>query len=203
MSETYTDETGINITALHDAIQTYLRAAFPSTGIGAVPTIEHYTRPAKTFATPAIFFELTGIDPQSDGDDSGSEQFNASLSFSTYVCCSYRAESAKLVVRELVAKLIEEIWDNSWSLPVSGAEIITAQPDQFSVEPGGTGIGTSQAFEVWRIDWTQDVKLGASVWATDPETIPTNVFCGWDPKIGIDHVADYDQVIPEGSDPEE
>lgn len=200
MSETYTDETGINLSALHTAIQTALRAAFPTTGTGAVPTVAHYTRPTKTFATPAIFFELTGIDPQSDGDDSGSEQFNATLSFSTYVCCSYRAESAKLSVRELVAAVIEETWDNSWGLPVSGAEIVTAQPDQFSVEPGGTGSGTSQAYEVWRIDWAQDVKLGASIWATDPETIPSAVFCGWAPNVGIEHEPDYDQVIPEGSD---
>jgi hypothetical protein len=197
---TYTDETGINLTALHTAIQTGLRAAFPATGTGAVPTIDHYTRPTKTFATPAIYFELTGIDPQVDGADSGSEQFNATLSFSAYVCCSYRSESAKLAVRELVAAVIEEIWDSSWDLPVSGAEIVTAQPDQFSVEPGGTGSGSSQAYEVWRVDWTHDVKLGESIWATASEVIPTSVFCGWAPDIGIDHEADYDQVIPEGSD---
>lgn len=190
----------LSITAVHAAIKTTLRAAFPTTGSNAVPVIDYYTRPTEKFATPAIFFELTGIDEPAEGDDIGTEQLQCTLSFSAYVCVSYRAATAKIALRELVVALMGEVWANRWGCKIGAAENVTASPDQFSVEPGGTGNGAMQQYEVWRVDWTQDALIGTSIWDTAPETIPDKVFLGYDPNVGLAHEAEYDQVIPEGSD---
>lgn len=190
----------LSITELHAGIKTTLRAAFPTTGSNAVPVIDYYTRPTEKFATPAIFFELTDIGNAAESDDIGTEQLQVTLSFSAYVCVSYRATAAKIALRELVVALMGEVWDNHFGCKVKGAENVTASPDQFSVEPGGTGNGAMQQYEVWRVDWTHDALIGTSIWDTAPEIIPDKVFLGYDPNVGLAHEAEYDQVIPEGSD---
>lgn len=180
-----------NLTALHDAIKSAIRAEFTES---QVPTIDYYTRPKKTVTTPAIFFELTGLTPSEE--DPGTEQSQMIAAFTLYVLVSYRAEDAKLAVRELVGKLCNLIYYNRWGLKIGQAELTSAQPDQFSVEPGGTGNGSMQCFETWSIDWTNEILLGASVWDTDPEPIPTEVYVGIAPDIGPDHEDDYQQVVP-------
>lgn len=180
-----------NLTTLHAAIKTAIRAEFTE---AQVPTIDYYTRPTKTVATPAIFFELTGLTPSAD--DPGTEQSEMIASFTLYVLVSYRTEAAKMAVRELAGKLCNLIYYNRWGLKIGAAELTGAQPDQFSVEPGGSGNGSMQCFETWSIDWTHEILLGTSVWDTDPEPIPTEVYVGIDPDIGPDHIDDYQQVQP-------
>lgn len=190
--------TPISITGLHEAIKTTLRAAFPTNGTNAVQLVDCYTRfDKKLTAVPAILFELTSIDPQSEGDDIGTEQLYVTLSFSAHICVSYRETAAKIAVRELVSAVMWEIWDNRWGLKgIQGAENVSAQEEQFSVEPGGTGNGAMQQYETWRIDWTQDGLIGMNAWNTSPETIPSAVFLGIAPLVGPEHIDDYMQVIP-------
>lgn len=190
--------TPLSITALHEAIKTTLRAAFPTSGTNAVQLVDCYTRfDKKLTATPAILFEMTAIDPSSEGDDIGTEQLYVTLSFSAHICVSYRETAAKIAVRELVTAVMGEIWDNRWGVRgLTGAEITGAQEEQFSVEPGGSGNGAMQQYESWRIDWTQDGLIGTNVWNTDPEAIPTMVYLGIAPLVGEEHIDDYHQVIP-------
>lgn len=187
----------VDIAALHEAIKTTLRAALPTTGAGAVPTIDYYGRQGERIAVPAVFFELTAIVPGGESDDIGTEQFNAGLEFSAYVLVSYKDGDikAKLAVRALVARVLAVVNRNRWGLTrITAATVNGAFPDQFSSGPGGQGSGVQHSYETWRIDWTQEGLIDVSTW--DPSgAVPTEVWLGIDPDTGVPNVDKYTQVV--------
>jgi len=202
MSEAYPPLPAIDIAALHEAIKADLRAGFPTTGAGAVPTIDYYGKQGERITVPAIFFELTAIVPGDESSDIGTEQFNATLEFSAYVLVSYKDSDvkAKLAVRSLVARVLARIRGNRWGIAhITQAEVNGAFPDQFTAGPGGQGSGVQHSYETWRIDWTHSGLIDVSVW--DPVgAVPTEVWVGIDPDTGPPNVLRYRRVVPESSE---
>lgn len=134
----------------------------------------------KTFkdAIPqSVSIELDGILP-GDPADTGTEQFHAELRFSAYVVVPFLQETnvePKLLVRQLATRLIPVIRGSRFGCPGAGvAQIVAANPDEFSL-PGKTGrAGSTEEYEVWRIEWTFEAYVGDSVW-TDDGTVPVPV----------------------------
>ncbi len=74
---------------------------------------------------------------------------------------------------------------NCWGLaPRVGAARLDRVVPHYSLESQGVGVR--------EIRWRQGVRLGESVW--NGGALPSAVFAGWAPKIGIDHEPDYEQV---------
>lgn len=192
--EAYPALPAVDIAELHEAIKTGLRDAFPTTGTGAVPTIDYYGRQGERIVTPAILFELTAIVPGNVGDDIGTEQFNATLEFSVYVMVSYRETAAKLAVRALVARTIAKLRGQRWGQRVTKADVQGGFPDQFINTAGGKS--PNESYEMWRVDFTHDGLIDVSTW--DPSgAVPTEVWTGLDPDTGIPNELRYRRVVPD------
>ena len=77
------------------------------------------------------------------------------------------------------------VHQNRWGQPVSPALVTVIGPDAF--DPA------FDKFEVWAVEWDQQVDLGANVWAGEGVT-PQTVSIGFAPDIGPDNEANYSDV---------
>lgn len=169
----------INLTALHEAIKTGLSTAL--TGVN----VDYYDRPGEKLVVPAVRFELEQI-TAANPSDTGTEQLEVELTFSAECVCTYK-QGGKLAVRLLSAQVAKLVDGNRWGLPVSAGQFASAAPESFSEE-----------YETWRVQWAHTALLGASIWDGNG-ILPTEIWLGFAPEIGPDHVADYVQVdqLPE------
>jgi len=174
----------VDLAALHEGIKNALRAHFP---VSEVPTIEYYGRPGEKIVTPAIFFELEDIRPDNP-DDIGTEQWAATLGFSAQVVVGHKGQgAAQLGLRILAAKLAAFVRGKQWGVPVGLALLEGCTPSEFQVEP-------NTAYHTWRVSWTHTSILGDSCFVP-AGMLPAQLWLGWNPDIGVPHVADYQLVL--------
>jgi len=115
----------------------------------------------------AITIELDGFTP-GDPPDTGTEQFHAELRFVAYVVIPFTEPHHKRLARQLGARLAGFLHGERFGCPGAGpARVIGGNPDEFSM-PGKTGrAGTTEEYEVFRVEWSLEAYLGPSVWIDD------------------------------------
>lgn len=184
---------GTDLAAMHQAIVDGLAAAFP--GVHC----EFYREDRKNLPTgdgagtnPPRAYVLLDMDEMDRGDteDPGTEQQPLAARFQAEVIVkSIRDQhGAKVAVRVLAGSIAAYLRTKSrWPGVLSGpARVVGCYKDDFSPE--------LDQFEVWRVEWTQEVWLGAGVWRNDGTPV-TQVFVGYAPD-GVGPAAQYDQVAP-------
>ena len=67
-------------------------------------------------------------------------------------------------------------------------------PTGIKIKPINAALFIKNALGVVAVSWTQTVRIGTSVW--DGGTLPTEVWLGLSPEIGIPFVDKYQQVAP-------
>lgn len=162
----------INIIFLHHGIATAFKAQFPEC------RVDFYGRPGERIETPAIYFELDGFERLTD---IGTDQLEVQLQFSATVIESYKRRGL-LDVRILALAVAQFVHGNRWGHPVSPGHVTSAAPTEFS--------GPMDAYESWRIEWTQSALLGENIWEESGGR-DIQPFVSWAPRIGVPHKADY------------
>lgn len=179
--------TEVDLTALHQAIEADIIAAFPQLAtVGFYMETEAGGR--KLPPMPACFLELSEFEGANDIDP-GTGQLAVTGRFAARVAIGFKTANAKIAIRTLAAGLAAWLRKRKWvnpsnsakKLPTGAAEVIGAFPDEFSPE--------LDQCEVWRIEWTQVIHLGDGY--EDDGTLPTQILFSWAPEIGIPHEADY------------
>ncbi|WP_430415830.1 hypothetical protein [Marinobacter adhaerens] len=176
-------ETQVGLDALLDAILAKILEQFPT-----FQTVEDYRDDRDRFSAPACLVELTQLD--SGPDDPGTGQLAVTARFEARLILSFRKLAAKKEIRKLTGAFSHFVHQNRWGLPVGPAQFIGAAPDDIT---GFGGDDRLDQFEVWTVEWEQTVHLGSSEWTGDDTNI-TEVYVGYAPKIGPDHVDDYTQI---------
>lgn len=169
----------VNLTTLHATIKSQITTQFP-----AVSTVEAYSRPGAKIMTPAILFELTGIDP-SNPSDIGTDQLVVLLRFSAYVVFAKETPGYLLESRSLAASLMAFINAKRFGEQIMPAKLVNCEPDDFSPE--------IETYYTMRIDWTHEAVLGENVW-DGAGIVPTEIYFSIVPYIGIPHEPDYVRV---------
>lgn len=187
--------TSCDLAALHTAITAAISAAYP-----ALQTVEFYRAQNEgserlTLPIPACLLEMVEADEFSNPDP-GSEQQALMVRFEARFVVGFRVASAKLAVRELATAFAAFIraqgrWKDANGVGIGGqggaCKVIGCYPDDF--DP------VLDQFEVWRVEWQQQLWFGNSVWSGEG-VAPTTVFIGYAPDIGTGHEEDYKQVQP-------
>lgn len=182
-------ETQIDLDLLHEAILGKIRDQFPD-----LQTVEDYAYSRKQFTAPGCFVELTQLDA---GEmDPGTEQLQVAARFEAHLIIGFRQLEAKRHIRKLAGAFAVFLRHQRWGLPVGPAEFVSAAPDELA------GVGQNpdnlDQYEVWTIEWEQQIHLGESTWVGD-DTLISEVYVGIDPDIGPENEDDYQKIVPESS----
>lgn len=171
--------TEISLEELHDKIVAAIRAKFPN-----LQTVEFYREDREQLPVPACLLDMAEFEDASQ--DPGTGQLAVTMRFEADFILGFRTEHAKLSARVLAAAFSQFISQRRWpGCPVGKAQAIHAYRNDFKPE--------LDQYEVWTVEWRQEVNLGETVWKDT--TTPTQIFIGFTPKIGKDHVADYIPVV--------
>ncbi len=179
-------DTEVTLDQLHDAIVAAIQAQFPD-----LQTVEFYSdQRTDAMPKPACLLELAEMDAAPDIDP-GTEQLAMQCRFEARLVIGFRTVKAKLEIRKLAGAFAAWLRKENqrWGLPVGPAEVIGCYQDDF--------VPDLDQYEVWRVEWVQVIHLGESVWKDDGTEVPTTVYLGQYPEIGLAHVDDYVQVYPE------
>jgi hypothetical protein len=174
--------TEIKLEDLHATIEAAIKAKFPD-----LKTVEFYREDRDSLDLPACLLDLTEFEEEPK-EDPGTGQLAVMARFEAEFVLGFRTPKAKLSARILAAAFAHFVSSRRWpGGKVGKAESIQAYKSDFKPE--------LDQYEVWCVEWRQIVHLGESVWK-DEGTVPTTVFLGHAPKIGIPHVDHYVQVHP-------
>ncbi len=182
-------ETEIDLDQLHQAILDKIANQFPD-----LQTVEDYSQARTRFSAPACFVELTQLDA---GDmDPGTEQLQVAARFEAHLIIGFRQLDAKRAIRKLAGAFSVFLRNQRWGLPVGPAQFVAAAPDEIS------GVGRNaehlDQYEVWTIEWEQEIHLGQSIWKGD-DTLISEVYVGISPEVGVSFEDHYTRVVPEES----
>jgi hypothetical protein len=176
--------TPVDLLTLHAEIKNALDSF---TGLNS----KFYERETRRIDCPAIYFELDSIQPE-DPSETPTEQTAVSLIFSAYLVESYRTQNARLLVRRRAAELAAFIQSSDFCNALSNVHppsFDDAQPDEVAFSPGQS----ENPYEVFRVDFSMIAILGESVF-DDSGTLPNQVFAGYEPRTGPDHLEDYTEI---------
>lgn len=184
-------ETEVNLDQLHQAMLGKIAAQFPD-----LQTVEDYSQSRERFTAPACFVELTQMD--AGEADPGTEQLQVTARFEAHLIIGFRQPSAKRSIRTLAGAFSVFLRNQRWGLPVGPARFVAASPDE--VAGIGRNAESLDQYEVWTVEWEQEVHLGESVWQGD-DTLISEVYVGYAPATGPNHIDDYTRVTapPEGT----
>ena len=197
--------TEIDLDTLHDAIVADIKAKFPD-----LRTVEFYRGEGndhddrKTLPAPACLLSLTELESADDDEDPMTGQLAVVAHFEAELIIRFTTPNAKRSIRKLAAAFAAWLRKRRWAnpnnpskkLPTGPAMVIGAYQDDFTNLMPGQRDKPLDQFEVWKVEWRQLVHLGESEWKDEGE-VPTTVYLGMAPEIGIPHVDDYEQIIPQ------
>lgn len=168
--------------ALLAAVVAHLEGAFP-----AVPTVQLYPRLRQKITSPALLVELADADGAAD-PGTGELAVTARLELRAVVDRAPTApgQSPDLAALGLATSAALAVYAaGRFGLAVGPAQHLRIEPDHFKPELA--------TYAVWLVTWTHEVRLGADLW-TGEGIIPTEVWAGLSPEIGLPHQDDYLEV---------
>lgn len=170
----------VTIESLHEGIKQALSEAFTE-----LKTVDDYPTEKGRIATPAAFLDLAALEPDAEGGEDGTERLVMTLRWELYLVLGLPVPEVKRAVRTLAANVALWVQGNRFGLPVRPAQFIRAEPNDFS--PG------LERYLPWVVEFEQTVLLGSSVWDADG-VVPTELYLGYEPNTGPDHIDDYERV---------
>lgn len=173
------------IADLHTAIVATLLEQFP-----ALQTCEFYREDRETLPVPACLLDMSEMESD-EREEAGTDQLAAHFRFEAELVLPFRTAQGKLEIRKQATAFATYLHQRSrWPgvLQEGRIKVIGAYKSDFQPE--------LDRYEVWRIEWRQLLKTGASVWDEGEATTPTTVFFGQPPDIGPGNEENYVQVHP-------
>lgn len=173
----------VDLDALHDAIEADIQAQFPG-----LQTVEFYrTDERRSLTVPAVLLDLTEFEAQPESDP-GTEQLSVVARFEAEIIMGFRTPNVKREIRNFAAafaawmRLRRFTRENVRTGP---AQVIGCYPDDFNPE--------LDQYEVWRVEWLQELHLGDTVW-TNEGVVPTRIMVGYSPDVGTGNEAEYTEI---------
>jgi hypothetical protein len=170
----------LDLDQLHNSILAKIRERFPD-----LATVEDYDADRKDLQVPAVLLELVDMEADPDSDP-GTEQLAVVTKWAARVVFSFKQDNVKREVRKLAGALGVLVHHNRWGQSVSPARVTVIGPDAF--DPA------FDKFEVWAVEWDQQIDLGESIW-TGEGVAPQRVMIGYDPDIGPGNENDYSEQV--------
>ena len=135
--------------------------------------------------TPAIYIAALG---HSRSDDPGTGERDIDLSLAAFVVTADRRGLPRIEgAINLVESLLTLIPGNRWGQSGVFGAAQAASNNFYSGDIDKQGVA------LWGVSWRQTLRLGQSAWDATG-TLPTQVYLGLEPKIGLGHEKDYSRA---------
>lgn len=184
----------VSVGGYQDAIVAAIKASFPDFVVVEFDREETDRDPLEAADLPAILLDLSEFEHAHD-DERNDGRLAMHARIEAHIIIGYRTAKAKTAARAAAGtlaawmRLRRFIGTDCWTEP---AQVIGAYRDEF--RPG------MDRFVVWRVEWSQVVQLGESIYPEVPGKLGTPVY-SFAPDIGLGHEDDYSPVIPPGAIP--
>lgn len=181
---------GTDLEAMHQAITDVSAAAFPGVHF------EFYRQDRKNLPLgngvdhPSAYGLLSLMEFEPGDTDPGTEQQALTARFEAEFVIKSLQAGAKIKVRTLAGSFAAFLRKQSrWPGVLSGpAHVMGCFRDDFSPE--------LDQYEVWRVEWSQEVFLGTGVWGATGE-LPQQVLFSFVPVVGVPFEPDYQDITGE------
>lgn len=183
-------DTETTLDQFYAAVVNDIRAAFP-----VFATVEFDREDRENIPLPAVLLEISEFEDANDMDP-GSEQWSVDARVEALVLLGFREAAVKMEVRKAATALAVWLRKRRFShpskpgkkLPTGEVRLQGCYKDDFNPE--------LDQYEIWRVEWTQNMTLGPSVWAGETDgTTPTPVY-SWAPAIGTGNEDQYNELDP-------
>lgn len=141
-----------------------------------------------SLAAPAVLVACLGA---TRGSDHGSGEYDFLCRYSAY-CLTRHAggrEQRGVLALALAEAVLSQIEGARFGLAGVSAAKVTRLDNLYGAEFDKAGVA------LWAVTWEQKALFGADLWATDG-VLPTSLFVGISPEIGLPHEDDYTEVTP-------
>ena len=170
--------TGITIDDLHEIIISNLKSAFTN-----IITVDDYNAPRKKLEVPALLIELEDLERFEE--QPGTAQLSMLCNFQARVILPFTSENVRREIRKLATSVAVYIEGQRWIEGCGVASVTSISQDAFTPH--------QDQFEVWSIEWSQEIWLGEPIWKNDGN-IPAEVLASWSPEIGPDNEPEYTPI---------
>ena len=150
------------LTTLHDAITSTLKAAMPR-----VLTVEAFPELDCKIRTPALLY---GITDMALGTDRGTGKTALRGRFQSCILIDADRPKASLQAAILAAQMAASLKDQFWDL-----DFVTGPPEQIHAQPEAPTQELEQ-FVMWSVQWVQNFEVGALEWPWPDEPPGSLVF---------------------------
>lgn len=182
-------DTQITLDQYYAAVVSDISARFPVFG-----TVE-FDRgdiERKHLPVPACLLEITEFEDDGENDP-GTEAWQCNARVEARIVFGFRTERVKLQCRKLATALAHFLRLRRFGhpekpgtkLPTGAAMLVGCYEDDFSP--------VLDKYEVWRVEWIQNMTFGPSIWNDEGET-PDKVYVGIAPDIGKGNEGQYTQI---------
>lgn len=206
---------GADLELLHSTIVEKLKAQFPQFKLVEFYREEEERRAPSQQNLPALILDLPELELDPEGD-MYTEQLPLVARFEARVIDTFNQPNAKLNIKKLAVQLAYYIFKNKRfhalnNSAVGHATVDAIVEDDFFLE--------LDRFEVWRVDFSMQLGIGANIWDETGEVTPDNplfIFAGeqpvqldgdlplggtkdltgYEPNNGPGNEANYQQVMP-------
>lgn len=135
--------------------------------------------------TPAMFVSCLGI---GSVENPGTEQTDAAVDLAIYVVTKSVPQLPRgTAARNLLDALLTYVPGARWGLTGIGGVSDVAAENHYSGSVDDSGVA------LWSVTWRQINRLGTDIWDVSG-VMPTELYVGFYPNLGSDHVNDYDLV---------
>lgn len=171
----------VDFDALNAAIVAGIAGAFPT-----FQTVEFYRADRDKLPVPAILLEMGEL--ETADNDPGTGQIAFVARFEARIVLAFDTPNVEQEIRKIAASLAAFLNLRRWPGVITDpAQVIGCYADDFAPE--------LDRFEVWRVEWSHQFNVGASVWV-DSGITPTTVYLGFEPKVGSGNEGNYFQISP-------
>lgn len=177
----------VTIAGYQGVICAQLQAAFPDFKLVEFDREETDRDELEATDLPALLLDFTEFESVEDEDDRGTGQLPVRCRMEARVILPFNAAKAKTWARTMAAAIAS--WLRLKRFTAEGvrtepARVIGAYRDDFAGQ---------DRYVVWRVEWTQVIQIGTSIYAESPLPAP-GIWFSFAPDIGLGHEPDYKPV---------
>jgi hypothetical protein len=172
----------LDLDALHSQIEAEIKAQYPD-----LKVVEFYrTEERQQLPLPAVLLDMTELEVQ-DENDPGTGQLAVNARFEAEIIFGFNTPNVKREIRKFAAAFAAWLRLRRWQGIVGpdAVHVTGCYRDAFHPQ--------LDKYEVWRVEFAQVLYLGDNVWTNDGK-IPTNIYVGFTPDVGLGSEPKYTQL---------